>query len=68
MISKEHLQNVCRPGQGADTCAYVTMGAGGYSCAKGTGIELLILGRLSAGTMKAQGDHCPGWVDDPESA
>lgn len=60
-ISKEHLDNVCRPGEGPATCAFLTFGSGGMECAKGGPVEPTILIRLAAGTMKAQGDNCPGW-------
>lgn len=61
-ISKDHLDNVCRPGEGPATCAFLTMEPGsGMVCAKGGPVEPTILIRLAAGTMNAQGDNCPGW-------
>lgn len=60
-----HLDSVCRPGHGGDTCAYLTMRpvAGGsiWQCAKSDPIVTeAIRERLAQGTMKAQGDNCSG--------
>lgn len=61
MIPQEYVLNTCKLGQGDECCAYLMAGVGGITCAKDTPIEMVILGRLEAGTMNAKGDNCPGW-------
>jgi hypothetical protein len=58
-ISDDHVRNVCRIGQGAACCAFLTMG-NGFECAKGTSVEPTIRARLFAGTIGAKGDNCDG--------
>lgn len=57
-IADEKLKSVCLLGQGDKTCAFVTCGADGFECAKGTFVESIIRRRLAEGTMRAQGDNC----------
>lgn len=64
-IPDEHVDTVCRPGAGPETCAYLTLrpvdDRMGYSCAKFMpGVREAIEERLIEGTMKAQGDNCSG--------
>lgn len=61
MISDEHLKETCKFGQGGDTCAFLTMGSGGFTCGKQDWVEPIIRARLAAGTMSAKGDNCDGW-------
>lgn len=61
-ISEEHVQSTCKPGQGEETCAFLTMAPDvGWQCAKGEWVESAIRARLFAGTMKSRGDNCAGW-------
>lgn len=63
MLTKEHLADVCKLGKGAATCSFLTMGGGGFECAKGTAFEAAIRQRWAAGTMGAKGDNCSGPPD-----
>src|SRR5262245_18136903 len=55
-----HTRTVCRIGQGADCCRYLTMSPGGWSCQKLTGLKAELDRRVAAGTMVARGNNCPG--------
>jgi hypothetical protein len=60
----DQVKNVCKPGQGATTCRYLSVSPGrngvGYACEKATGLRYQIDERVKAGTMGAQGDNCEG--------
>lgn len=61
IIPDDHLEGVCRRGQGAATCAFIIMVPGsGFECAKGTPFEAVLRQRRDAGQLTAQGDNCPG--------
>lgn len=60
-IPDDHVYNVCKIGQGADCCAYLTM-SGDFECAKtNPTIRGVIESRLAAGELTARGDNCRGW-------
>jgi len=64
-IGSPHVEKVCKPFQGATTCAFLVMGAGQgneavYQCVKGTNTEQLIRQRLAKNTIRAHGDNCLG--------
>lgn len=62
-----YIADTCKAGQGPATCRYITMGADGWACAKLLPLlKATIDNKVSRGTMKAQGDNCPG-VDDLEA-
>ncbi len=63
MISEDHLKSTCQPGT-ENCCAYLTLGAGGFECAKMSSLKLSIDLRLAEGTMNAIGDNCDGWEDE----
>jgi len=48
----------CKLTQGEDTCAFLAFEPGGWTCTRGTAMELIIRERLSAGTMKAKWTGC----------
>jgi hypothetical protein len=56
-ISIELAKSLCKSGQGAATCAYLTM-CNSLECAKDTSAETFISQRRE--TMKTQGDNCSG--------
>lgn len=56
----ESVLPLCKMGQGAECCAFLCFGAGGFCCAKRSGIEGIIRQRLAAGTINAKGDNCSG--------
>ncbi|MFA5107318.1 MAG: hypothetical protein WC497_03250 [Patescibacteria group bacterium] len=59
-LTAEHIEKTCQPGQGETTCGFLSMGPGGFQCAKGTALEGVIKQRLAAGTISAKGDNCEG--------
>lgn len=61
-MNQEHVDNVCRIGQGEACCAYLMMG-NGFECGKGGPADRTIRSRLKAGTMTAKGDNCSGHPD-----
>lgn len=56
----DHVHDVCKIGQGSDCCRYLTCGAKGFSCAKGTDLKAYLDFRVSCHTMTAEGDNCEG--------
>ena len=57
-----HLKDVCKAGQGAATCRYITMNASGWLCAKlDPSLKPMIDARIA--TMRAKGDNCEGVTD-----
>lgn len=59
--SPEHLEKVCRYGQGPDTCRFLVICDGKEVCAKGSATEAIITAK--AKEMVAKGDYCFGPPD-----
>ncbi len=59
VLSKDHVKNVCRFGK-PNGCCFLTLGAAGPECAKGTEIEAVIRSRLAHGSMRSTSDNCSG--------
>ena len=57
-MEMDFAKEMCKIGQGADCCRYLTGGQTGLECAKLTGLRAVIDAR--AATMTAQSDNCPG--------
>lgn len=59
-----HVKEVCKIGQGHDTCRYLMMGRT-WQCAK---LDPSMKATLDArgDTMSAQGDNCPGVEEIPQ--
>ena len=58
-IPDQHVKDVCKIGQGADTCAFIAVDPRGMFCAKSEpAMRAAIEARRP--TMSAQGDNCPG--------
>lgn len=58
---KKHLHDVCKVGQGANCCKYVTAGADGIQCAKINPADKGLIDREWATREHvAQGDNCEG--------
>lgn len=53
-----HIMTVCKIGQGAACCRYLTCGAGGFECGKLNGLKQAIDIRVA--TMTAKSDNCEG--------
>lgn len=56
----EHITNVCRIGQGAACCRYLTMSTQGWGCEKHTALKRTLDRRVEVGEMNARGDNCEG--------
>lgn len=59
-----HIKEICRIGQGELCCRYLTMAPTGWSCMKGTALQLLLDNRVKYNDMVAQGDNCEGKTDE----
>lgn len=55
-----YAKQVCKLGQGHETCRYLTMTGGGYSCEKNGRMHDLLDYRAKTGRMGARGDNCEG--------
>jgi len=56
----KHAKEVCKVGQGAETCRYLTMTSFGWSCEKGSSMSLYIDRRVQQDKMTARGNNCDG--------
>jgi hypothetical protein len=68
----EHAKAVCKIGQGAACCRYLTMGSSatdgvGWSCEKATKIGRYLDQRVADEMMNARGDNCEG-LDSRQSS
>lgn len=57
-LTERHVMSVCRPGAGAETCRYLTMGPGGWCCEHVTALKQTIDFRVEQMTAKAV--NCDG--------
>ena len=62
-MNDEYVTETCKPGT-HECCAYLTMGAGGWECAKNSSMRFHIDLRLAEGTMRAVGNNCEGWTEE----
>lgn len=60
VLTDDHVMSVCRPGAGHDTCRYLAMGAGGWSCEKHSSLGPYLDQRVVECTITARGDNCEG--------
>lgn len=59
-IEPQHIEDVCRIGQGSECCRYLVMRER-FVCAKDDlSLRGTIDARFAAGKMNAQGDNCSG--------
>lgn len=56
----EHVKTVCKIGQGAECCRYLTFSGRGWSCEKKTTGKALFDRRVAQKLMVAQSDNCAG--------
>ena len=63
-LSKEHIVNVCKIGQGKDCCRYLLCGAIGFECGKLGPLKGVLDSK--APYMSAQSDNCEGVKNDEE--
>lgn len=59
-LTDSHVMEVCRPGEKDETCRYLTMGAGGWSCEKHSALTYVLDSKVRAGTIVARGNNCEG--------
>lgn len=59
-LTDDHVDSVCRMGQGADCCRYLTIGPEGLECAKLTPLKATLDQRVATGSFTARGDNCDG--------
>ena len=59
-ISRIHIKQVCKIGQGNECCRYVTVGGNGFECVKHTSLKNYLDNRVKEKSMVAQGDNCEG--------
>ncbi len=59
--NQKHVQTVCKPGQGAATCRFLSMMPDGvYKCEKFASLGRYLNYRAESGDLTAQGDNCEG--------
>ena len=57
---KEHVDKICKMGQGSACCRYLGMGENGFECFKTDAhTKMWIDGRVNR--MTAKSDNCPGY-------
>jgi hypothetical protein len=60
----DHIQNVCKIGQGDSCCRYLVVGSKGFECMKTSPDNKAVIDRAWASTPHvAQGDNCEGVTD-----
>jgi len=60
-ISEEHIENICKRGQGKETCRYLTVRPNGWACAKlDPAIKYVLDSLVLANRTKSHGDNCDG--------
>ena len=57
----EHIENICKPGQGKSCCRYLVVGPDGLECIKKTEHKKTMDARVMFNSMVAQGDNCNGY-------
>ncbi len=63
-LSESMVTKICKRGMGEVCCSFlIAAPPDGYSCAKGTDIDLLIRERRSSASITAMGDNCSGPPD-----
>ena len=64
--TQEHVNSVCKLGQGEQTCRYLTSTGGkkqGWTCEKSGSLRRILDERVAYGTMNAKGDNCGGLLE-----
>ncbi len=59
-ITNEVAETICKVGQGANCCRYLTMSSQGWSCEKKTSLRRLLDQRVEIGAINARADNCGG--------
>jgi hypothetical protein len=66
-LTTDYAKEVCKIGQGAACCRYLTMDKDGWDCAKWTSLRFTLDDRVENNEMNAHGDNCEG-VETPFKA
>jgi hypothetical protein len=67
-LTDDWTRNVCKIGQGAACCRYLTMGPDGWNCERNASLKATIDERVAAGQFTARGDNCEGLPTEPRGA
>lgn len=59
-----HVIRTCKMGAGKACCRYLAFGQDGFQCLKHSTMRDYIDERVAKNTTVAQGDNCPGNLDD----
>lgn len=60
IIYEDTLKNICKIGDGENTCRYIMRGKDNYLCIKNSIIQISIDKNVEKGVMVAIGDNCSG--------
>ena len=60
LVGDDHARTVCKIGQGAACCRYLTVGAHGFECEKHSRLARILDARVLVGAMVSRGDNCKG--------
>ena len=64
-LSRTHIDQVCKMGQGEATCRYMYLDGTGMHCGKvEPAMQAMLDQRVAAGAMLAVGDNCEGVSDE----
>lgn len=58
--TQQYVIDVCKIGQQANCCRYLTMSPKGWSCEKKSDLRLILDARAASGSMHARADNCEG--------
>lgn len=56
------VKEICKIGQGALCCRYITMGAKGWGCEKHSSLGSYLDNRVALEQIVARGDNCEGKI------
>lgn len=59
--SQQHIENICKIGQGEECCRYLLCGPNGFECAKHSKLKNIIDQRANSNLMAAKGNNCEGF-------
>lgn len=60
-LTEDHILNVCRIGQDAACCRYLTIDPNGWACERQTELAAVIDQRVAAGLFTARSVNCAGF-------
>lgn len=59
-FNDDYRKAVCRIGQGADCCRYLTLSAMGWDCERNTTLGIVLDFKAECGSITAKGQNCEG--------